>query len=183
MQIKEKYDRLLYYTWYIGSFEVSRIQTDPGFTLSIMLCKVMHHLGIPTHQLSTTQIIIYGINANGTCPIGKIKFKCQICDLKFEVTCYVIDADTSYNLLLGRSWIHGNPIVPSTFHQVTKYADEGGEVRMLIVEKHPFKGVDNYFTDSLLYQDSLETVEDPSQEDPDSSNVVDTEPEPEEKCL
>ena len=34
--------------------------------------------------------------------VGKIKLKCQIGDLKSEVTCYVIDADTSYNLLLGR---------------------------------------------------------------------------------
>jgi len=30
MQIKEKHDRPLYYTGYIGSFEVSCIQVDPG---------------------------------------------------------------------------------------------------------------------------------------------------------
>jgi len=35
---------------------------------------------------------------------------------EIEVTCYVIDADTSYNLLLGRPWIHANWIVPSTLH-------------------------------------------------------------------
>jgi len=39
-----------------------------------------------------------------------------------------------------------------------KYVDEEGEVRILIAEKHPFKRVENYFTD-LLYQDSLETAE------------------------
>jgi len=32
-----------------------------------------------------------------------------------------------------------------------KYADEEGVVRMLIAEKHLFKGVKNYFMDSLLY--------------------------------
>ena len=82
--------------------------------------------------------------------MGKIKLKCQIGYLKSEVMCYVIDADTSYNLLLGRPWIHRNSIIPSTLHQVIKYADEEGEIRTLIVEKHPFKGVENYFTDSLL---------------------------------
>ena len=40
-----------------------------------------------------------------------------------------------------------------------KYADEEGEVRTLIVEKYPFRGVENYFTDSLFYQDSLEIYE------------------------
>ena len=41
MQVKGKHDRLLYFTGYIGSFEVSRIQVDPGSALSIMLCRVM----------------------------------------------------------------------------------------------------------------------------------------------
>jgi len=104
-------------------------------------------------------------------------------DLRFEVTCYVIDVDTSYNLLLGRSWIHRNSIVPSTLHQVMKYIDGDGKVRTLIAERHPFKGVENYFTDSLLYQDSLETDENPQSEEPDSGNEADTEPEAEEECL
>jgi len=64
-----------------------------------------------------------------------------------------------------------------------KYAGERGRVRTLITEKHPFKRVENYFTDSLLYQDPLELVEDPTSEDHDSGNEADTELEPEEECL
>jgi len=37
-------------------------------------------------------------------------------------------------------------------------------------------GVENFFTDSLLYQDSLKVVENPSPEDPDSGNEADAEP-------
>ena len=102
MQIRRKHDRPMYYTGYIGSSEVDRIQVDPGSALSIMPRRVLKHLGIPAHRLSATQTTIFGFNANGTHPLGKIKLKCQIGDLKTEVTCYVIDADTSYNLLLGR---------------------------------------------------------------------------------
>ena len=54
---------------------------------------------------------------------------------------------------------------------------------MLIVERHPFKGVENYFTDSLLYQDSLETDENPQPEELDSGNEADDEPEVKEECL
>jgi len=32
---------------------------------------------------------------------------------------------------------------------------------MLIAERHPFKGVKNYFTDFLVYQDSLEIDKNP----------------------
>jgi len=111
----------------------------------------MQHLGIPTYWLSATQTIIYGFNANGTRLMEKIKLKCQIGNLRSDVMCYVIDVDTSYNLLLGRPWIHRNFIVPSTLHQVMKYIDDDEKVWTLVAERHPFKGVENYFTDSLLY--------------------------------
>ena len=55
-----------------------------------------------------------------------------------------------------------------------KYIDGSEKVWTLITERHPFKGVENYFTDSLLYQDSLETNKNPQPEEPDSGNEVDT---------
>ena len=116
---------------------MSRIQVDLGSSLSIIPRRVMQHLRIPTHRLSATQTTIYGFNANGRHPMRKIKLRCQIENLKFKVTCYVFDANTSYNLLLGRPWIHCNTIVPSTLHQVMKYVGEDGKVRTLIAERHP----------------------------------------------
>ena len=76
MQTKGKRDIPLYYIWYIGLFEVSHIQVDPRSALSIIPCRVMQHLGFPTHRLSATQTTIYGFNANGTRPMGKIKLRC-----------------------------------------------------------------------------------------------------------
>jgi len=102
MRIKKKYDRPLCYTGYIGSSKVSPIQDDPGSALSIIPHRVMQHLGIPTYRLSATQTTIYDFNDNGTKPMGKIKLRYQIRDLRSKVMCYVIDVDTSYNLLLRR---------------------------------------------------------------------------------
>jgi len=93
MQVKGKHDILLFYTGYIRSSDVSYIQVDPGSALSITPHRVMQHLEIPTHRLSTTQTTIYSFNANGMRPMGKIKLRCQIGDLKSEVTCYIIDAE------------------------------------------------------------------------------------------
>ena len=63
-----------------------------------------------------------------------------------------------------------------------KYIDGSGKVRTLIAKRHPFKGVENYFTGSLMYQDSVETNEIPQPEEPDFGNEADTEPEKEE-CM
>jgi len=75
---------------------------------------------------------------------------------------------------------HRNAIVPSTLHQVIKYVGEDEKVRTLIAKRHPFKGVENYFTDSLLYQNCLEVDENPQLEESDSGNEVDTELEEDE---
>jgi len=69
---------------------------------------LLYFLGIPLDQLSATITTIYGFNAGSSHPLGKIQLRCRIEDLKSGVMCYVIDADTSYNLLLGRPWIHAN---------------------------------------------------------------------------
>ena len=93
----------------------------------------------------------YTVNARSRHPLGKIRLRCRIGNLKSEVTCYVIDADTSYNLLLGWSWIHANWIVPFTLHQCFKYVEDDTTVQTVFAEKQPSKGVENYFTDALLY--------------------------------
>src|SRR3954462_9605206 len=144
MQVQGRYARPLYFTGYIGFTEITRIQVDPGSALSIMPRRVMEHLSIPAHRLSATDTNIFGFNANSTRPMGKIKLRCQIGDLKTEVTIYVIGADNSYNLLLGRPWIHKNHIVPSTLHQVMKYVDDQGQVRTLVAEPCPFRGVETH---------------------------------------
>jgi len=120
--------------------------------------------------------IIYAFNAGSSHPLGKIQFYYRIRVLKLEVTCYVIDADTSYNLLLGRPWIHANWIIPSTLHQCFKYMDNNATVWIVFAENQPFKGVENYFTDALLYQEANKVAKEPLLEDDDKGNEVDSEP-------
>lgn len=57
-----------------------------------------------------------------------------------------------------------------------KYYDEHWEVRMLIAEKQHFKGMENYFIDTILYEDILETSREPTRKSYDSDNEIDFEP-------
>src|SRR5436189_2344759 len=98
LQVRGMHDRPLYFTGYIGSTVLNRIQVDQGSALSIMPLRIMNYLMIPRSRLSATNTIIAGFNANSSTPLGKIRLNCRIGDLKTEVTCYIIDADTSYNL-------------------------------------------------------------------------------------
>lgn len=59
----------------------------------------------------------------------------------------------------------------ATLHEILKYVDDKGEVQTLIAERHTFKGIENYYTDSMLYQDLLNRGI--QLEKPDSDNEAD----------
>ena len=63
---------------------------------------------------------------------------------------HVIDSKTSYNLLLGRPWLHENGIVPSTLHQCFKYSD-GNQVKKVIADLQPFTEAESHFADAKFY--------------------------------
>jgi len=130
-----KHDRPLYYTGYIGSICIKRVQVDLGSELSTILKRLLYFFRIPLNRLSAMTTMIYDFNAGSSHPLGKIQLRCRIGDLKSEVTCYVINTDTSYNLLLGRLWIHANWIVPSTLHQCFKYVEDNAMLWTVFVEK------------------------------------------------
>ena len=63
---------------------------------------------------------------------------------------HVIDARTTYNILLGRPWIHENMVVPSTLHQCFKYY-KNGEVRKVLADTNPFNEAESHYVDAKFY--------------------------------
>ena len=60
---------------------------------------------------------------------------------------------------------------------VFKYVEDDAIVRTIFVGNQPFKGMENYFTDALLYQKIGETSKESLPDDDDSGNEVDSESE------
>ena len=52
--------------------------------------------------------------------LGAVNLTIQMGPAEFEAKFQVLDIDTSYNLLLGRPFIHMAGAVPSTLHQMIK---------------------------------------------------------------
>ena len=72
-------------------------------------------------------------------------------ELKSSTLFHVIDARTSYNLLLGRPWIHENGVVPSTLHQRLKFYRE--EVKVIQGDTKPSTEAESHFEDAKFYMD------------------------------
>ena len=69
--------------------------------------------------------MIQGFNQGGQRAIGKIRLQMLIGEMESNALFHVIDAKTTYKLLIRRPWLHEYGVVPSTYHQCFKYFQDG----------------------------------------------------------
>ena len=87
-------------------------------------------------ELSQSRLMIQGLNQDGQRAFGKVKIELFINDKESNALFHIIDAKTTYNMLLGRPWIHQNGLVSSTLHQCFKYC-RNGEVKTIVADAQP----------------------------------------------
>ncbi|XP_070055657.1 uncharacterized protein [Nicotiana tomentosiformis] len=129
---------------------VNRILVDGGSSMNILPIRTVKELSIPMNELSESHVIIQGFNKGGQRAIGAIRLGITIEDMQSSAWLYVIDAKTSYNVFLGRPWIHENKVVPSTYHQCLEYY-EGEVEKNIVADDEPFTDTESQFADAKFY--------------------------------
>ncbi|KAA0036540.1 uncharacterized protein E6C27_scaffold191G00420 [Cucumis melo var. makuwa] len=100
-------------------------------------------------ELSNSKLIIQGFNQGSQRVIGMIRLELIIGDQKANALFRVIDSRSTYKLLLGCPWIHGNKVVTSTLHQCFKFYQDG--VNKVEGNSNPFSEAESHFTDAKFY--------------------------------
>jgi len=145
------HNRPLFVAGYIKEQKVETILVDGGPAVHIMLKSVMHDLGITIEELSKCQTMIQMFKLEGQHAFGMIRVKLVMGNLSTSSIFHVIDAKTSYKLLLGLSWLHGHGIVASTLNQCLKYYR--GRERMINGSVKPFTRAESHFTDARFFEE------------------------------
>ena len=115
------HNRPLFVLGYVRGHKVNLMLVDGGSAINIMPKSTMTTIGIKVDELALSRLLIQGFNQGGQRAIGMIRVDMTTGELKSSTIFHVIDAITSYSLLLGRPWIHENEVVPSTLHQCVKF--------------------------------------------------------------
>uniref|UniRef100_A0A6N2MGP5 Retrotransposon gag domain-containing protein n=1 Tax=Salix viminalis TaxID=40686 RepID=A0A6N2MGP5_SALVM len=152
---------------------VNRILVDDGSAVNILPLKTMRELGIPMDELFPSHLMIQGFNQGGQNAIGKIRLAMHIEDMESNALFHVIDAKTTYNMLLGRPWIHENGIISSTLHQCFKYCRDG-QVRKIMADTDPFTIAEAHFADAKFYFKSNMMEEPQSPPDHLGEGIIDS---------
>ncbi|CAH9127864.1 unnamed protein product [Cuscuta epithymum] len=140
------HNRPLFVEGYTRGQRFKRIMIDQGSVVNILTVRAMKDLDISMDELSQSRLMIQGFNQGGQRAIGMIRLDLTIGGLKANTLCHVIDAKASYDLLLGRPWIHENGVIPSTWHQCFMYEQNG-----VVDDETPFAEAETYFADAKFY--------------------------------
>ncbi|KAA0062638.1 uncharacterized protein E6C27_scaffold79G001510 [Cucumis melo var. makuwa] len=87
------------------------------------------------------------LNNNGS--IVNIMPKSTIRQLGILIDELSNNSRTTYKLLLGRPWIHGNGVVTLTLHQYFKFYQD--DVKKFEVDSNPFSKTESHFADAKFY--------------------------------
>ncbi|KAL0411752.1 UNVERIFIED_CONTAM: hypothetical protein Slati_3764900 [Sesamum latifolium] len=146
------HSRPLFVLGFIQEQRVNRILIDGGSAVNIMPKTTMKKLGITSEDLSRSRLTIQGFDQGTQRAVGMTRLDLTVGELKASTLFHVIDARTSYNLLLGRPWLYENGVVPSTLYQCFKYI-KNGEIVKVDADMKPFTEAESYFADAKLYID------------------------------
>ncbi|KAM1658315.1 hypothetical protein ACFXTN_042496 [Malus domestica] len=145
------HNRPLFVSGYVREHKVNRMLVDDGSAINTMPKSTMTKIGIKADELSLSHLLIQGFNQGRQKAMGMIRVEMTIGELKSSTIFHVIDARTSYGLLLRRPWIHANGVVPSTLHQCLKFYREG--VKVIYGDTKPFTEAESHFADAKFYMD------------------------------
>ncbi|XP_070008734.1 uncharacterized protein [Nicotiana sylvestris] len=104
----------------------TRVLVNNGSSANICPLSTLSKLKVEDERIHKNSICVRGFDGGGKDSIGDIVLELTIGTVEFTIEFQVLDIQVldivvSYNLLLGRPWIHADNAVPSTLHQIVKF--------------------------------------------------------------
>ncbi|KAG9446452.1 hypothetical protein H6P81_012580 [Aristolochia fimbriata] len=149
---EKSHNRPLFVSGAIKDRWINHILLDSGSAVNILPIWTLKNVGLVANDLQDSSLMIQGFNQEGQRALGTIKLELLIGDMTSHVLFHVIDARTSYNVLLGRPWLHSNRVIPSTLHQCFKYYQDGEE-KTVFADECPFTEAEASFADAKYYSE------------------------------
>ncbi|XP_070018079.1 uncharacterized protein [Nicotiana sylvestris] len=123
-----KHNRALYLTVKCRDSVVSRVLVGNGSSANIFPLSTLQKLKIGTERIHLNSVCVRGFDGGGKDSVGDIMLELSIGAIEFTMEFQVLDVVVSYNLLLGRPWIHAAKVVPSSLHQMVKFEWDRQEI-------------------------------------------------------
>ncbi|XP_070046251.1 uncharacterized protein [Nicotiana tomentosiformis] len=100
---------------------IATVLIDGVSSLNIYPLTTLKRLGKGLHEILEGTMNVKAFDGSQRATIGETNICLQMGPIWLDVEFQVLDISASYNLLLGRPWIHAAGAVASTLHQAVKF--------------------------------------------------------------
>ncbi|XP_074377826.1 uncharacterized protein LOC141719351 [Apium graveolens] len=102
----------------VGNCLIKRILVDNGSATNIMMLSTLTQMGLEESDMIKKLTTLVGFSGETKHTLGEITLPIYAQGVNLLEKFCIIDVDSSYNIIMGRPWIHKLKVVPSTYHQV-----------------------------------------------------------------
>ena len=110
----------------ISHCKIKRILVDNGSSTNVIFLNALMEMKIDESNIRRCSTVLVGFNREQKFIVGDITLPVYAGRINLNVKFAVLDNPSTYNIILGRPWIHKMRAVPSTFHQVIKFPTKWG---------------------------------------------------------
>jgi hypothetical protein len=114
---KRQHLKALFLKGYVNGKLVTRLLMDGGAAVNLMSYTMLCKIRKSDEDLTQTEMMLVDFEGSVSPAQGAICMELTIGSKTLPIAFFVIKGRGSYNLLLGRDWIHANCCIPSMMHQ------------------------------------------------------------------
>ena len=161
----------------VANKTIHRVLVENGSSTYIIIALDFDKMGIGREKLEPINAHLWGFFGERVLPLGSIQLVLTLgdppCQATMAVRFLIVDAPSSYNILLGRPSLNAIRVVPSAYQMVIKFPTTN-EVGMVREDQHVAKecysasmkqkAVGSIYTDELDMRDEVSIQPTPSEE-------------------
>lgn len=126
----------------IGKIEgvpINKILVDYGATVNLMPHHMLRKLGKYDTDVKPRNMVLFNYEGKVGTTLGVILVELTVGTVTKSIMFMIVETKANYNLLLGREWIHGVGVVPSSMHQRIIIWRPNGIVKNIKADQGYFK--------------------------------------------
>ncbi|XP_028092210.1 uncharacterized protein LOC114292436 [Camellia sinensis] len=127
-RIQMPHNDALVVTLRVKDFDIKRILIDQGSSVEIMYYDGFKQMKLQDKDLAPATSPLVGFNSQPEWPVGKIILPVKVGSVIKQVEFWVPKVPSTYNLILGKGWLHAMQAVASTYHQVLRFPAPIGRI-------------------------------------------------------
>jgi hypothetical protein len=124
---------------FVNDKPVTRMLVDGGAAVNLMSYTMLRKIGKSDEDLTQTDMMLVDFEGNVSPTQGAICVELTIGSKTLPTAFFVIKGRGSYNLLLGRDWIHANCCIPSTMHHPMDWRFSGCGARRNLLNSGSYR--------------------------------------------